>query len=132
MATQIIYRVFPKTLTLVPFHSRSLTSPPPSSLSALSFLRRISVAANPSLCRLLLPTTPSLRALCTRATTSSLNDPNPNLSNRPPKETMEFDVFEFKHWLVVIKKPEDYSTRDEIINFYIKTLSKVLGRIVLI
>ncbi|KAK7335091.1 hypothetical protein VNO80_26862 [Phaseolus coccineus] len=127
MATQILYRVFPKTLTLAPFLSRSLPSPPPSSLSALSFLRRISVAANPSLCRLLLPTTPSLRALSTRATTSSLNDPNPNWSNRPPKETILLDGCDFEHWLVVMEKPEGDPTRDEIIDSYIKTLSKVVG-----
>ncbi|WVZ00150.1 hypothetical protein V8G54_026219 [Vigna mungo] len=127
MATQILSRVFPKTLTLAPFLSRSFNSPPPSSLSALSFLRRISVAANPSLCRLLLPTTPSLRALSTRATTSSLNDPNPNWSNRPPKETILLDGCDFEHWLVVMEKPEGDPTRDEIIDSYIKTLAKVIG-----
>ncbi|QCE10036.1 multiple organellar RNA editing factor 8, chloroplastic/mitochondrial-like [Vigna unguiculata] len=127
MATQILSRVFPKTLTLAPFLSRSFTSPPPSSLSALSFLRRISVAANPSLCRLLLPTTSSFRALSTRATTSSLNDPNPNWSNRPPKETILLDGCDFEHWLVVVEKPEGDPTRDEIIDSYIKTLAKVVG-----
>ncbi|CAJ1957433.1 unnamed protein product [Sphenostylis stenocarpa] len=126
MATQIFSRVFPKTLTLVPFLSRSLTSNP-SSLSALSFLRRISVASNPSLRRLLLPATPSLRALSTRATTSSLNDPNPNWSNRPPKETILLDGCDFEHWLVVMEKPEGDPTRDEIIDSYIKTLAKVIG-----
>ncbi|RDX98937.1 Multiple organellar RNA editing factor 8, chloroplastic/mitochondrial, partial [Mucuna pruriens] len=127
MATQILSRLFPKTLT--PFLSRSLSlshSAPPS-LSALSFLRRISVVASPSLRQLLLPATPSLRALSTRATTSSLNDPNPNWSNRPPKETILLDGCDFEHWLVVMEKPEGDPTRDEIIDSYIKTLAKVIG-----
>ncbi|KAL2331370.1 hypothetical protein Fmac_018951 [Flemingia macrophylla] len=126
MATQILSRVFPKTLTLAPFLSRSfsLSASPPS----LSFIRRISVAAaSPSLRGLLLPAAPSLRALSTRATTSSLNDPNPNWSNRPPKETILLDGCDFEHWLVVMEKPEGDPTRDEIIDSYIKTLAKVIG-----
>ncbi|KAG4960745.1 Multiple organellar RNA editing factor 8, chloroplastic/mitochondrial [Glycine soja] len=126
MATQILSRIFPKTLA--PFLSRSLsTAPSPPSLSALSFLRRISVAANPSLHRAFLPNSPSLRALSTRATTSSLNDPNPNWSNRPPKETILLDGCDFEHWLVVMEKPEGDPTRDDIIDSYIKTLAKVIG-----
>ncbi|TKY49155.1 Multiple organellar RNA editing factor 8 [Spatholobus suberectus] len=127
MATQILSRVFPKTLTLGPFLSRSLSLSAPPSLSALSFLRRLSVAAVPSLRRTLLPAVPSLRALSTRATTSSLNDPNPNWSNRPPKETILLDGCDFEHWLVVMEKPEGDPTRDEIIDSYIKTLGKVIG-----
>ncbi|KAG4981489.1 hypothetical protein AAZX31_12G216700 [Glycine max] len=128
MATQILSRIFPKTLTLAPFLFRSLTTAPSRpSLPALSFLRRISVAANPSLRRVLLPNAPSLRALSTRATTSSLNDPNPNWSNRPPKETILLDGCDFEHWLVVMEKPEGDPTRDDIIDSYIKTLAKVIG-----
>ncbi|XP_027341584.1 multiple organellar RNA editing factor 8, chloroplastic/mitochondrial-like isoform X2 [Abrus precatorius] len=132
MATQILSRVIPKTLTLTltPFFSRSLSTSAPSSLSAISFLRRLrplSVAASPSLRHFLLPATSCIRSFSTRATTSSLNDPNPNWSNRPPKETILLDGCDFEHWLVVMEKPEGDPTRDEIIDSYIKTLAKVIG-----
>ncbi|KAK4484685.1 hypothetical protein RD792_007274 [Penstemon davidsonii] len=69
----------------------------------------------------------STRCLSTRPTTSSLNDPNPNWSNRPPKETILLDGCDFEHWLVVMEKPEGEPTRDEIIDSYIKTLASVVG-----
>ncbi|CAI9295045.1 unnamed protein product [Lactuca saligna] len=67
------------------------------------------------------------RAFSTRLTTSSLNDSNPNWSNRPPKETILLDGCDFEHWLVVVEKPEGEPTRDEIIDSYINTLAKVVG-----
>ncbi|KAM0934795.1 hypothetical protein DsansV1_C30g0214241 [Dioscorea sansibarensis] len=67
------------------------------------------------------------RALSTRATTSSLNDPQPNWSNRPPKETILLDGCDFEHWLVVMEPPDPSLTRDEIIDYYVKTLAKVVG-----
>ncbi|KAI3769309.1 hypothetical protein L6452_00410 [Arctium lappa] len=69
----------------------------------------------------------SVRAFSTRQTTSSLNDPTPNWSNRPPKETILLDGCDFEHWLVVVEKPEGEPTRDEIIDSYIKTLAQVVG-----
>lgn len=128
MANQIFSRVIPKTLTLTTFLSRSFstTTTTPSS-SALSFLRRLrplSATAITSRHNLL----PSFRAFSTRPTTSSLNDPNPNWSNRPPKETILLDGCDFEHWLVVMEKPEGDPTRDEIIDSYIKTLAEVIGR----
>ncbi|XP_004489047.1 multiple organellar RNA editing factor 8, chloroplastic/mitochondrial [Cicer arietinum] len=128
MATQIFSRVFPKTLTLTSYFSRSLTTATLPSSSAISFLRRLrplSSAAFNSRSVLLLPN--SFRSLSTRATTSSLNDPNPNWSNRPPKETILLDGCDFEHWLVVMEKPEGDPTRDEIIDGYIKTLAEVVG-----
>ncbi|XP_076940604.1 multiple organellar RNA editing factor 8, chloroplastic/mitochondrial-like isoform X2 [Bidens hawaiensis] len=68
-----------------------------------------------------------VRAFSTRPTTSSLNDSNPNWSNRPPKETILLDGCDFEHWLVVVDKPEGEPTRDEIIDSYINTLAKVVG-----
>lgn len=68
------------------------------------------------------------RCFSTRRTASSLNDPNPNWSNRPPKETILLDGCDFEHWLVVVEKPEGEPTRDEIIDSYIKTLAAVVGR----
>ncbi|RRT82724.1 hypothetical protein B296_00006938 [Ensete ventricosum] len=69
-----------------------------------------------------------LRCFSTRPTTSSLNDPSPNWSNRPPKETILLDGCDFEHWLVVMEPPDPALTRDEIIDGYIKTLAEVLGR----
>ncbi|XP_055801473.1 multiple organellar RNA editing factor 8, chloroplastic/mitochondrial-like [Solanum dulcamara] len=67
------------------------------------------------------------RGFATRQTSSSLNDPNPNWSNRPPKETILLDGCDFEHWLVVMEKPEGDPTRDEIIDSYIKTLATIVG-----
>lgn len=72
--------------------------------------------------------TPFSRGFATRQTSSSLNDPNPNWSNRPPKETILLDGCDFEHWLVVMEKPEGDPTRDEIIDSYIKTLATIVGR----
>ncbi|KAF7836660.1 multiple organellar RNA editing factor 8, chloroplastic/mitochondrial [Senna tora] len=131
MAIQIFSRNIPKTLPLSSFISRSLSTA--SSSSALlsrsphSFLHRLRpLAVVPADFRRLL-SSPSLRAFSTRATASSLNDPNPNWSNRPPKETILLDGCDFEHWLVVMEKPEGEPTRDEIIDSYIKTLAQVVG-----
>ncbi|XP_018731036.2 multiple organellar RNA editing factor 8, chloroplastic/mitochondrial-like [Eucalyptus grandis] len=70
---------------------------------------------------------PSARSFRTRSTSSSLNDPNPNWSNRPSKETILLDGCDFEHWLVVMEKPEGDPIRDEIIHSYIKTLAQVVG-----
>ncbi|KAI3892698.1 hypothetical protein MKW92_051734 [Papaver armeniacum] len=37
------------------------------------------------------------------------------------------DGCDYQHWLVVMEKPQGEPTRDEIIDSYIKTLSKVIG-----
>lgn len=140
MATQIFSRTFPKSLTLASFFCRSLSTTTPSvtslsvaarsPLSAVSFLRRLRplAVASADIRRRILPSSSSLRAFSTRATSSSLNDPNPNWSNRPPKETILLDGCDFEHWLVVMEKPEGDPTRDEIIDSYIKTLAQVVGR----
>ncbi|KAG0457881.1 hypothetical protein HPP92_022740 [Vanilla planifolia] len=67
------------------------------------------------------------RCFTTRSTTSSIQDPSPNWSNRPPKETILLDGCDFEHWLVVVEKPDEKLTRDEIIDSYIKTLAQVVG-----
>ncbi|KAL4272842.1 hypothetical protein GQ457_13G003980 [Hibiscus cannabinus] len=97
-------------------------SPPPS----LSFLRRL--RAPPFYSPLLRDSlSPSVKSFSTRAARSSLNDPNPNYSNRPPKETILLDGCDFEHWLVVMEAPKDDATRDDIIDNYIKTLAQVVG-----
>lgn len=99
----------------------------PNSASFLFRLRPLVAAASASYLRRLVPAI-STRAFSTRQTATSLNDPNPNWSNRPPKETILLDGCDFEHWLVVVEKPEDDPTRDEIIDSYIKTLAMVVGR----
>ncbi|KAK8622665.1 hypothetical protein V6N13_117571 [Hibiscus sabdariffa] len=97
-------------------------SPPPS----LSFLRRL--RAPPCYSPLLrYSVSPSVKSFSTRAARSSLNDPNPNYSNRPPKETILLDGCDFEHWLVVMDPPKEDVTRDDIIDTYIETLAKVVG-----
>ncbi|KAE9458062.1 hypothetical protein C3L33_10034, partial [Rhododendron williamsianum] len=102
----------------------SLSTPPPSSLSSSILRLRPLVAVN---FHCLSPAT-AARGYATRRTSSSLNDQNPNWSNRPPKETILLEGCDFEHWLVVVEKPEGDPTRDEIIDGYIKTLSEVVGR----
>ncbi|KAJ6293000.1 hypothetical protein OIU78_025057 [Salix suchowensis] len=108
----------------------SILSRPFTSLSATSStllrrsLRPLSAAANinRSVSRI------SIRSFSVKPSSSSLNDPSPNWSNRPPKETILLDGCDFEHWLVVMDKPEGDPTRDDIIDYYIKTLSEVVGR----
>ncbi|CAK9134120.1 unnamed protein product [Ilex paraguariensis] len=105
------------------YSSLTITTPP--SLSTFSLLRlRPLIAAN---IRNLSPAETTVRGFATRQTSSSLNDPNPNWSNRPPKETILLDGCDFEHWLIVMEKPEGEPTRDEIIDSYIKTLAMVVG-----
>ncbi|KAI4388268.1 hypothetical protein MLD38_000610 [Melastoma candidum] len=131
-----IRSVFPRNQTLISYFARSLcttarshhSSPaalsPPSLVLRRSLLRPLSASFSPV-------RVPSVgaprRCLSTRTTSSSLRDPSPNWSNRPPKETILLDGCDFEHWLVVVEKPEGDLTRDEIIDYYIKTLAKVVG-----
>ncbi|KAH0723762.1 hypothetical protein KY289_006806 [Solanum tuberosum] len=127
MATRYLTRSLLTTLSRS-YTPLSLSTPLPSSFSLLRFRPLIAVAAN---LRTFTPATltaaTSLRGFATRQTSSSLNDPNPNWSNRPPKETILLDGCDFEHWLVVMEKPEGDPTRDEIIDSYIKTLATIVG-----
>ncbi|KAA8548968.1 hypothetical protein F0562_000652 [Nyssa sinensis] len=59
---------------------------------------------------------------------SPLNDPSPNWSNRPPKETILLDGCDYEHWLIVMEFPSDpRPSEDEMINNYVKTLATVVG-----
>ncbi|KAF3947538.1 hypothetical protein CMV_026340 [Castanea mollissima] len=59
---------------------------------------------------------------------SPLNDPSPNWSNRPPKETILLDGCDYEHWLIVMEFPTDPKpSEDEMVNSYVKTLATVLG-----
>lgn len=60
---------------------------------------------------------------------SPLNDPSPNWSNRPPKETILLDGCDYEHWLIVMEFPENPKpSEEEMVDSYVKTLAKVLGR----
>ncbi|KAK6930208.1 hypothetical protein RJ641_004302, partial [Dillenia turbinata] len=59
---------------------------------------------------------------------SPLNDPSPNWSNRPPKETILLDGCDYEHWLIVMEFPTDPKpTEDEMLAAYVKTLASVVG-----
>ncbi|KAG7581462.1 hypothetical protein ISN44_As08g011420 [Arabidopsis suecica] len=58
---------------------------------------------------------------------SPLNDPSPNWSNRPPKETILLDGCDYEHWLIVMEFTDPKPTEEEMINSYVKTLTSLLG-----
>ncbi|KAF8100316.1 hypothetical protein N665_0227s0048 [Sinapis alba] len=130
MATQIISRSFIRrpAKSLSSLFTRSFASSAPLSKTPASSLytcrSRPLFAALSSVAR---GGFVSFKALSTQATSSSLNDPNPNWSNRPPKETILLDGCDFEHWLVVMEPPEGDLPRDEIIDGYIKTLAQIVG-----
>ncbi|VFQ58757.1 unnamed protein product [Cuscuta campestris] len=69
----------------------------------------------------------SVAGLETRQISSFINELSPNWSNRTSKQTL-IDGCDYEHWLVVMEKPADSPSRDEIIDSYIKTLAQVVGR----
>ncbi|KAL6543283.1 hypothetical protein OROHE_010803 [Orobanche hederae] len=130
MATRYLTRaLLSTTKPLIPVLSHSYTTAAASVIpkSSLIFrLRPLVAAVSASYFRRFAPAI-STRGFSTRQTSSSLNDPNPNWSNRPPKETILLDGCDFEHWLVVMEPPQPELTRDEIIDSYIKTLAMVVG-----
>ncbi|OVA02614.1 hypothetical protein BVC80_9091g122 [Macleaya cordata] len=76
---------------------------------------------------------PESRRIPTRFKTSGsgyspLNDPSPNWSNRPPKETILLDGCDYEHWLIVMEFPNDPKpSEDEMVAAYVKTLANVVG-----
>ncbi|XLU43460.1 hypothetical protein S245_038274 [Arachis hypogaea] len=59
---------------------------------------------------------------------SPLNDPSPNWSNRPPKETILLDGCDYEHWLIVMEFPENPKpSEQQMVDAYVKTLAQVLG-----
>ncbi|PKI65047.1 multiple organellar RNA editing factor 3, mitochondrial [Punica granatum] len=57
---------------------------------------------------------------------SPLNDPSPNWSNRPPKETILLDGCDYEHWLIVMEFDRKLSEQ-EMIDTYVRTLAQVVG-----
>ncbi|KAH7859624.1 hypothetical protein Vadar_003403 [Vaccinium darrowii] len=129
-------RIFSRSLlttkqTLASLLSRSyasaavpLSTRPSNSLSSSISLLRPLIAAN---FHRLSPVTTTVRGYSTQRTSTSLNDPKHNWSNRAPKETILHDGCDFRHWLVLMEKPEGDPTRDDLIDSYIKTLAQVVG-----
>ncbi|XP_073159278.1 uncharacterized protein [Henckelia pumila] len=132
MATRYLTRCLFAITKQNPFAtgSRSYSAAPsavlPNSSSFLFRVRPLVATASSSNSRRFAPAL-STRGFSSRQTSSSLNDPKPNWSNRPPKETILLDGCDFEHWLVVMEKPENEPSRDEIIDSYIKTLAMVVG-----
>ncbi|CAH9061545.1 unnamed protein product [Cuscuta epithymum] len=58
---------------------------------------------------------------------SPLNDPSPNWTNRPPKETILLDGCDYEHWLIVLEFPDPKPSEEEMVNSYVKTLASVVG-----
>ncbi|XP_048134341.1 multiple organellar RNA editing factor 8, chloroplastic/mitochondrial-like [Rhodamnia argentea] len=85
----------------------------PLSAASAEFRRRVALAS-------------SARSFATRSTSSSINNPNPKLWNRPPKETILLDGCDIDSWVVVMEQPEGDPTRHEIMDSYFKTLAQVV------
>ncbi|CAN1281258.1 Multiple organellar RNA editing factor 3, mitochondrial [Linum perenne] len=63
---------------------------------------------------------------------SPLNDTSPNWSNRPPKETIMLDGCDYEHWLIVMEFTEEPKpSEEEMIKAYVKTLTAVVGSMIL-
>eukprot|EP01018_Ginkgo_biloba_P004893 Gb_40528 [translate_table: standard] len=113
------------------FSSTSVTKSPSSS-SASVFLRYKSLYASSSAIVPRLMQTPfrrnPVRCRTSGSGYSPLNDPSPNWSNRPPKETILLDGCDYEHWLIVMEFPKDPKpSEEEMIAAYVKTLAAVLG-----
>ncbi|RWR95267.1 multiple organellar RNA editing factor 3, mitochondrial-like protein [Cinnamomum micranthum f. kanehirae] len=118
--------------SLASFISRTLSSSPSPSLPNSLFRSRSRFALA------ILESPPQLgpdsRKIPTRSKTTSgsgyspLNDPSPNWSNRPPKETILLDGCDYEHWLIVMEFSENPKpSEDEMIASYVKTLTAVVG-----
>ncbi|XP_059663801.1 multiple organellar RNA editing factor 8, chloroplastic/mitochondrial-like [Cornus florida] len=106
--------------------SLSLSNRPffPSSL----FHLRPPIGAISASFRQLSPSATAIRCCSTCRTPLHLEDSRPKHSNRPPPESFLLGDYDFKHWLVVMDQPEeDDTSRDKIIDSYIKTLAMVVG-----
>lgn len=104
---------------------RALSSPPSSSLSRFRFT--LPLFFNPQYfpsSEQFVPTRPKSSG----SGYSPLNDPSPNWSNRPPKETILLDGCDYEHWLIVLEFPDPKPSEEEMINAYVKTLAAVVGR----
>ncbi|KAL9256261.1 Multiple organellar RNA editing factor 3, mitochondrial-like protein [Drosera capensis] len=113
MATLLACR---RTLTSL---LRRRTTTPAAAFTSL--IPRLSPFPSPSSS---IPTRPKT----TRSGYSPLNDPSPNWSNRPPKETILLDGCDYEHWLIVMEfEKEPKPSDEEMVQAYVKTLAEVVG-----
>lgn len=112
--------------TLASLLSRVLSQPSSSSISSGS---RFSLALINQISQLDSGTTQiAVRYKTTGPGYSPLNDPSPNWSNRPPKQTILLDGCDYEHWLIVMEFTSDPKpSEEEMINSYVKTLASVTG-----
>lgn len=119
--------------TLASLLARTLSSPSPSSSSrsprlSIPLLNAAAAAASPLPGRGADPLNVLTRPKTSGSGYSPLNDPSPNWSNRPPKETILLDGCDYEHWLIVMEFPTDPKpSEEEMINAYVKTLASVVG-----
>ncbi|KAK4380069.1 hypothetical protein RND71_001931 [Anisodus tanguticus] len=116
--------LFATRRTLASTIYRALSSSPSSSSSRFRYA--LPLFLNPQY------SNPSEQFVPTRPKTSGsgyspLNDPSPNWSNRPPKETILLDGCDYEHWLIVMEFPDPKPSEEEMINAYVKTIAAVVG-----
>ncbi|XP_074307105.1 multiple organellar RNA editing factor 3, mitochondrial [Silene latifolia] len=110
--TTLLTRTFTQTQT----RTSSLRSRLP-----LSFLQTHLLSPNPAQ-----PIQTRLKS--TGSGYSPLNDPSPNWTNRPPKETILLDGCDYEHWLIVMEFPNDPKPSDQdMVNSYVQTLAQIVG-----
>ncbi|BAF12470.2 Os03g0581600 [Oryza sativa Japonica Group] len=105
-------------------------------LSSRALQRRFAPLAAAASSAYLAPWAPPSRGAKTASSGGSgyspLNDPSPNWSNRPPKETILLDGCDYEHWLIVMEFPTDPKPSEEdMVAAYVKTLAAVVGRYML-
>ncbi|KAF3442430.1 hypothetical protein FNV43_RR16346 [Rhamnella rubrinervis] len=127
MATNLVHRSLSRTLVWASLLTRNIStsaslSNAPTRLS-ISLINRLPPLVGAIYVRRVAPA----RSFSTNTTSSSLREPDPNWSSKPPKETILLDGCDREHWLVVMEPPQGEPTRDEIIDSYIKTLASVVG-----
>ncbi|CAK8563717.1 unnamed protein product [Lathyrus sativus] len=113
--------------TLASTLSRALSSSSSSGIASRGRTRFAFALSSPKQTLLVLHPFPA-RLKSSGSGYSPLNDPSPNWSNRPPKETILLDGCDYEHWLIVMEFPDNPKpSEDEMVNSYVKTLAQVLG-----
>lgn len=120
---------FPARRALASLLSRTLSSSYSSSTLASRSRFAFALLCNQQPCGLVPdPTKIPIRTKTSGSGYSPLNDPSPNWSNRPPKETILLDGCDYEHWLIVMEFPNDQKpSEEEMIDAYVKTLANVVG-----
>ncbi|XP_058730966.1 multiple organellar RNA editing factor 3, mitochondrial [Vicia villosa] len=114
--------------TLASTLSRALSSSSTSSGIASRNRTRFAYALSSPKQTLPVPHSFPVRTKSSGSGYSPLNDPSPNWSNRPPKETILLDGCDYEHWLIVMEFPDNPKpSEDEMVNSYVKTLAQILG-----